>query len=273
MKKLFLGLLLACNAAAPARAAEPETCPIGKPDAATVDAIIRKLESSGALDQAVERALTRVIKRQDEARQAEEAKSLAQLQERSKAARPISRTKDHIRGNPAAAVSLIEYSDFECPFCKRFHSTLKALLERFDGQVNWVMRHYPLPFHEPAARSEAVAAECAARLGGNDAFWKYADALFERTRSNGQGLPGENALSTLAASMGIQQNSFAQCLQDDKVAKWIEGDVADGSAIGIEGTPTTVIRHNGSGATEVKVGALPPEALAEAIKRLLGTAK
>lgn len=270
VKKLILGVLVAHEIVVWAYAAEPEMRPILEPNQAVVDAVIRKLESDGALDQAVERALMRVIKRQQEARRAEEEQSQAQLEERVKTARPVSSNRDHIRGNPSAEVSLIEYTDFECPFCKRFHSTPKALLERFGTRVNWVLRHFPLPFHEPAARQEAVASECAARLGGNDAFWKYADAIFERTRSNGRGLSEENALPTLAVSMGLNADAFARCLRDDKIAKRIDEDMADGSAVGIQGTPTTVIRNNRTGVTEVKVGALPPEALAGAIERLLG---
>jgi protein-disulfide isomerase len=273
MKRHFLAVFIACNTAVSAYAEEPEICPIPEPNQAVIDAVIRKLEGDGALDQAVERALMRVIKRQQEARRAEEAQSQAQLEEHATTARPVSSKRDHIRGNPSAEVSLIEYTDFECPFCKRFHSTPKALLERFGSRVNWVLRHFPLPFHEPTARQEAVASECAARLGGNDAFWKYTDAIFERTRSNGRGLSEENALSTLAVSMGLNADPFARCLRDDKIAKRIDEDMADGSAVGIQGTPTTVIRNNRTGVTEVKVGALPPEALAEAIERLLGAGK
>ncbi|HZP94637.1 MAG TPA: thioredoxin domain-containing protein [Burkholderiales bacterium] len=273
MKRLLFVVFLAGSSDIATYAADPETCPIGEPNPALVDAIVRKLEADGALDQAVERALLRVIKRQEDARQAEEAKNLAKLQQGGKAARPVTAGRDHVRGNPSAEVSLIEYTDFECPFCKRFHSTAKGLLERFGGRVNWVLRHYPLPFHEPAARDEAVAAECAARLGGNDAFWKYSDGLFQRTRSNGRGLPEDNALSKLAASLGLNADAFGRCLRDDKIAKRIDEDVADGSAIGIQGTPTSVIRNNRTGATEVKVGALLQEEIAGAIQPMLDAGK
>src|SRR5713101_4285672 len=114
----------AANAAGPA--AKPT-----EPDAALVDAIVRKLESSGALDAAVGRAIDRQVQRQQQAAQAEEAQRQAQLQAQAKSARPVDDKQDHIRGNSSAEVSLIEYSDFECPFCKQFHGTPKALLDRY----------------------------------------------------------------------------------------------------------------------------------------------
>ncbi len=271
-QRYFLGGWLLCGTLVAGHAAEPETCPI-EPNPAMVDAVIRKLESSGALDQAVERALTRVAKRQQEAREAEEAQRQARLQERAKSLKPVSRTRDHIRGNPSAEVSLIEYSDFECPFCKRFHGTPKAVLDRFGGRVNWVLRHFPLPFHDPAARREAIAAECAAQLGGNEAFWKYADALFEKTQSNGRGLPattGEDPLVALATSLGLNRSAFGRCLQDDNVAQRIGQDITDGHALGITGTPTTVVRHNQTGGVELAVGAVSLERLGEVVERLLG---
>lgn len=241
-----------------------------KPDPALVDAIVHRIESDGTLDQAVERSLARIANRQAAARRAEQARAQQQLEEKAKSARPVTAGRDHIRGDLTAPVSLIEYSDFECPYCKRFNDTPKALLERFGGKLNWVWRHFPLPFHEPAARREAIASECAADLGGNDAFWKYADALFANTRSNGHGLPDGKSLQMLAAADGLDAGAFSRCLTQGEVAKHIDEDAADGQQAGISGTPTTVVRNNRTGATEVVVGALPAEALAAAVERVLG---
>lgn len=240
------------------------------PDPALVDAIVRKLESDGTLDRAVERALARLSQRQEEARRASEAQRQAQAQERAKAARKVTPGRDHIRGKAAAEVSLIEYSDFECPFCKRFHGTPASLLERHGGRVNWVYRHYPLAFHDPAARREAVASECAAKLGGNAAFWRYADALFANTRSNGQGLPEGKSEEAIAAELGLKRDEFSRCLADPKMALRVDDDLADGAAVGVTGTPATLVRNNRTGATEVVVGAQPAEALDAAIRRVLG---
>jgi protein-disulfide isomerase len=78
---------------------------------------------------------------------------------------------DHIRGNPNAPVKIVEYSDMECPFCKRFHPTMQQTVDEYDGKVAWVYRHFPLDSIHSKARSEAIATECAGELGGNDMFW------------------------------------------------------------------------------------------------------
>jgi len=252
----------------PASAAEPAAKSI-EPDPALVDAIVRKLEASGALDAALDRALARQAQRQQQAAREEEAKRQAQLQAMAKSARAVDGKQDHIRGTPSAAVSLIEYTDFECPFCKRFHDTPKGLLDRYQGRVNWVVRNFPLPFHDPAARKEALAGECVARLGGNDAYWKYADAVFANTKSNGGGLPEEHSVEKLAEAVGVKRAALATCMNDEAAIKSVDQDIADGNAAGVSGTPTTVVRNNKTGAAEAVVGAIPAGGLEPAIERML----
>src|SRR3989344_4571355 len=86
--------------------------------------------------------------------------------------------KDHILGARSAALVIVEYSDTECPFCKIFHTTMQQVVRDYDGQVSWVYRHFPIAQLHPKASKEAEATECAAELGGNQAFWKYIDRLF-----------------------------------------------------------------------------------------------
>ncbi len=244
------------------------TATAAEPDAALVDAIVHKLESSGALDAAVERAQTRVGQRQQQAAQATEAQRQTQLQAKAKSARPVDTKLDHIRGKASAEVSLIEYSDFECPFCKQFHATPKALLDHYQGRVNWVLRNFPLSFHNPAAQKEALAAECVAQVGGNEAYWKYADALFASTKSNGGGLPEDKSTDKLAGATGVSGAALAKCMNDDTVVKRVEQDIADGTAAGVSGTPTTVVRNNRTGASVAVVGATPAGGLEPAIERV-----
>lgn len=84
---------------------------------------------------------------------------------------------DHIRGNANARLVLVEYSDFECPFCQQFHPTMTQIMSEYGDQVAWVYRHFPLSFH-PSAQKAGEAAECVAKLADNETFWEYADALF-----------------------------------------------------------------------------------------------
>jgi protein-disulfide isomerase len=268
MKAKLCVVAMAAILSSAVTAAEP-AAKVTEPDAVLVDAIIRSLESSGKLDAAVDRALTRVAQRQQQATQEEEARRQTQLQAQAKNARPVDSKEDHVRGPSSVEVSLIEYTDFECPFCKQFHGTPKALLDRYPGRVNWVIRNFPLPFHDPAARKEALAAECVARLGGNDAYWKYADALFANTKSNGGGLPDDKSVDKLAETTGVKSAALAQCMNDDATIKRVEQDIADGNTASVSGTPTTIVRNNKTGASEAVVGALPSESFEPAIERML----
>jgi protein-disulfide isomerase len=266
---LALPILVLASVTAHAAGPAPQPAPQSAPDAATVDAVVRRLEASGALDRAVERSLQRLQQRQDEANRAAQAQREAERQKLARAARKVATGRDHILGDPAAEVSLIEYSDFECPFCTRFHGSPGSVMQRYPGRVNWVFRHFPLSFHEPAARREAIAAECAGQLGGNDVFWKYAHTLFRDTRSNGQGLPEAKSTESIASQLGLDASRFSSCMAGAGAAKRVDEDLADGAATGITGTPTTVVRNNRTGASVAIVGAQPVEVLVSAVEKLL----
>jgi len=161
--------------------------------------------------------------------------------------KPITKD-DHIRGNPDASVKIVEYSDFECPFCKRFHDTMNQVMDEYgkNGEVAWVYRHFPLDqLHPVKARKEAVASECATELGGNDAFWKYADRFFELTPSNNQ-TDVDTILPQIAREIGLDVNKFNTCLASGKYDTHIEADVENAQATGGRGTPwSIVIAKNG----------------------------
>jgi len=82
---------------------------------------------------------------------------------------------DHILGSATAPITIIEYSDYECPYCKNFQTTLNKIVTESNGSVSWVYRHWPI--HQNSM-SKLVAAECVAQIKGNEAFWKYSDLLF-----------------------------------------------------------------------------------------------
>lgn len=85
---------------------------------------------------------------------------------------------DHIQGSSDAELILIEYSDYQCPYCQSFHQTAKEAIESYNGRVAWVYRHFPLDSIHPAARPAAIASECIAKLGSKEAFWNFSDAAF-----------------------------------------------------------------------------------------------
>lgn len=174
--------------------------------------------------------------------------------------------KDHILGSKNADVVLVEYSDFECPYCKRFHPTMQQVTKEYGSKVAWVYRHYPLGFHANAQK-EAEATECANELGGNEAFWKYAEKIFERTTSNGMGFALDQ-LVPLATEIGLDGSKFKQCLNSGKYTQHIKEDMEGGAKAGIQGTPgTAIIGKNGK--KEFIGGALPYEQIKPLIDKVL----
>lgn len=153
---------------------------------------------------------------------------------------------EHIRGNPDAPVKIVEYSDTECPFCKRFHQTMKQVMDEYgaSGKVAWVYRNFPLDQLHTKARNEATALECAGELGGNDKFWAYADRLYEVTPSNDGLDPME--LHRIAQYVGLDMSQFNTCLISSKFTDHIEDEVQNALATGGSGTPwSIVIASNG----------------------------
>lgn len=174
---------------------------------------------------------------------------------------------EHIRGNANAKLALIEYSDLECPFCKSFHPTVQKVLDTYKNDVMWVYRHYPLGFHANAQK-EAEATECAAELGGNDAFWKYVDAIYERTTSNGIGF-ALDALVPLAKEQGLNDQKFKECLDTGKYTKKITDQMNAGTAAGVSGTPGSFVLNVKTGESQIVSGAVPFEQVKTTIDAML----
>jgi len=230
--------------------------------------VMRELIEGGKLDAAIDAGIKRYIGEQRKAQAKARAKQQARAAGAAKNVRRVSADRDHIYGNPDATVSLIEYSDFECPFCKRFHPTAKKIVEAYDGKVNWVYRHFPLAFHNPGAQKQAEASECAAALGGNDAFWLYTDLIYKRTRSNGKGFP-ISKLVPLAKEIGLDEAAFRQCLDEGRFAERVKDDLEEGSRAGITGTPGNILLHNTTGEAVPRAGAAQFDTLKQLIDQLL----
>lgn len=177
------------------------------------------------------------------------------------------RDNDHIRGDREARLLLIEYSDLECPFCKRFHPTAQQVVDSYNGKVAWVYRHFPIDQLHPKGDKEAEAAECAQELAGENGFWKLVDKIFEVTPSN-NGLNLDD-LPTLASQVGLSADKFKQCLDSGKYAQYVEDDYQSGLRAGVSGTPGNILLDTKTGKTRVIPGAVPFEQLKTAIDTML----
>lgn len=163
--------------------------------------------------------------------------------------------EDHIRGEIGAPVTLVEFSDFECPFSARHFPTMSKLSKEYGGKVAWVFKHFPLPFHKNAQKA-AEASECAGEQGK---FWEYHDKLFENVE---KGYSLEN-FKSWAADLNLDAGKFNACLDSGKYAQKVSDDSQEGQAKGVSGTPSTFI--NG----QLVSGALSYETLKQKIDGLL----
>lgn len=158
----------------------------------------------------------------------------AQPQAQAASIRPI-QEGEALRGNPEASVDIIEYSDFECPFCLRHIDTLDRILAEYGDQVRLAYRHFPLHSIHPQAQKAAEASECAEEQG---AFWEMHDAIFEAQASNSMSVA---TWKQVAADLDLDTEQFNECLDSDKYAEVVNSELAEGQAAGVRGTPATFI--------------------------------
>jgi len=160
---------------------------------------------------------------------------------------------DHIFGNPNAEIKIIEFSDMECPFCKRFHATMKQVINEYGDKVAWIYRHFPLEQLHPQAKKSAIASECATEIGGNNAFWRYLDEYVDLEE-----IVSEASFSQIAENIGLNRNQFKTCLNSDKFNDKIDSYIQDAANSGAQGTPYSVIINKNNKKTSIN-GALPFE--------------
>src|SRR3990167_2062829 len=121
--------------------------------------------------------------------------------------------QDHIIGSPAAPLVLIEYSDFQCPYCNVVHPTLKRIVEESNGQIAWVYRHLPLESIHPSAKPAAIASECVAEQLGNTGFWEFADIIF-----GDQSKISPAYFEQVALQLGAQKTAYKSCIASASTA-------------------------------------------------------
>ncbi len=183
----------------------------------------------------------------------------------------VSLDDDPVKGNPNAPVTVVEYSDFQCPFCSRFFTqTLPQLEKNYidTGKIKFVYKDLPLDSLHPNARSAHIAAECADEQGK---FWEYHDALFEKQPqwSNIASSELQNTFTEFATDMGLQAESFESCMQSPSIADEVNKDTLEAASFGATGTPTFFIGTEKDGYIKL-VGAQPYAAFQAAIDAKLG---
>ena len=162
----------------------------------------------------------------------------------------VSADDDPFKGPADAAVTIIEFADFQCGFCGRARPTTTELLEKYPDTVRFVFRDYPIPKHPRAARM-SEGANCA---GDQDKYWEYFDHLFDNPRKT-----TDEDLKAHAEALGLDTAAFNECLESSKYAEEVAKDLEDGAAAGVSGTPAFFV--NG----RMLSGAQPVEKFAEII--------
>ncbi len=138
-----------------------------------------------------------------------------------------------VRGPAQAPITIVEFSDFQCPFCGRLEPVLERVLARYPKDVRLVYRNYPLPELHPQAEKAAEAGLCAREQGK---FWEMHDLMFAEQQSL-----GDQDLKDKARRLGLDADKFAECLDSGRMRSAVEVDVKDGDALGIQGTPASFI--------------------------------
>lgn len=177
--------------------------------------------------------------------------------------RAVDADEDHIRGAKRPKVTIVEYSDLECPFCKSFHGTMQKVMETYGDDVQWVYRHLPLDSLHRKARTEALASECA---GEQNKFWEFVDVIFANTPSN-DGLD-LSLLPNYARDAGLNVAQFSTCMDEQKYAGAVEDDVKDAAGAGARGTPYSILIGPDGEKTPLN-GAQPFSAVEAAIQQFL----
>ena len=163
-------------------------------------------------------------------------------------------TEGMTKGSKNSPVTLIEYSDYECPYCARAEATIKDVLDEYGSKIYFVYKDFPLPFHNNAQKA-AEASRCALEQGK---YWEYHDALFKNQQSL-----DTNSLKTYAKSLGLDEAKFSECLDSNKYTEKVKQDIEEGQSKGVTGTPTFFV--NG----KILVGAQPFDAFKEIIDKEL----
>ncbi|MBT4349986.1 thioredoxin domain-containing protein [bacterium] len=144
-------------------------------------------------------------------------------------------TNENIKGNPEATITVVEYSDFQCPACRTYYALTKQLTEDVGDEIKLIYRHFPLEKSHPQARLAATAAEAAALQGK---FWEMHDLLFENQLAWSNNDQAEDIFISYAQELGLNTEWFVNDLKSSKVKKKIQSDINNGNLDEVNSTPS-----------------------------------
>ncbi|MFQ5803056.1 MAG: thioredoxin domain-containing protein [Candidatus Methylomirabilales bacterium] len=171
------------------------------------------------------------------------------------------------QGSQNAPVTMVEFSDYQCPYCRRYVSMVFPAIKKDyieTGKVKYVFRDFPIPALHPQSKKAHEAAHCA---GEQNQYWKMHDILFENSKDLSLA-----ALKRYAQKVGLDDDKFDDCLRTGRYAGTVEKEITDGRKVGVSGTPSFVIGPSGSGETitgTVVIGAQPPATFKQVIENAL----
>lgn len=147
----------------------------------------------------------------------------------------------HILGSQGSPVTVIEFADFQCPYCAGAESIVKQLISQYPDKIKFVYRHFPLTAIHPYAMQSAMASECANEQGK---FWEMHDLIFDRQQNlKGDNLSNEDFFLNIAGEIGVDSSSFNDCLDRQAFHDYISQDISDGLKYGVNGTPTFFVNR------------------------------
>ena len=170
---------------------------------------------------------------------------------------------DHIKGSLDAPIKVVEFSDFDCPFCSRIHDVMNEIVAE-SSDVAWVYRHFPIEQLHPQAVAVASASECVAELGGNDAFWSFADGYLA-ARGAGDQTAHDVLIPRLVLEAGVGREAFTECFESGRLLDEVQADIDDAVETGGRGTPWSIV-IGPTGKTYPINGALPKQAIEQIIE-------
>ncbi len=186
-------------------------------------------------------------KLQEAFQESAQAQAQAQAEATAQAALPkeVPLSDEPSKGPADAPITIVEYSDYQCPFCLRhFQQTVPQLQQYIDaGQVRYVFKDFPLHNIHPQAQKAHEAARCAREIGGDEMYWSMHDLLFSRQEEWAQvSVPNHVAvLKTFASELGLPQDEFDECLDSDRTYDAVNAQLAEGTQLGVRGTPAFFI--------------------------------